>query len=134
MITAIANHSLGMVVVERNLRLIHKREQILAVTTQAFAQTHRLRVFPRRIDQLRQTLVQPVAARLVLPGRQFVSSPPQANRIAEEPVEFPECLRDSGFAPAPVRFNRPPQSGQFGNWCFSFRSIRWGVGCRSGLA
>ena len=45
------NDSFRMIVLERNTRLIQECEQILAVAAQAFDQTFRLLVFPRRIDQ-----------------------------------------------------------------------------------
>ena len=55
-----------MIVVEGNARLIQKGEQVLAMTAQTLDQTSGLLVFPRRIDQQGQPLVQPVAARLAL--------------------------------------------------------------------
>ena len=83
-----ANDSLRMIVVEGNARLIQKREQVLAMTAQAFDQTFCLLVFPGRIDQLAKPLVQTVAARLVLFGCQFVLSPPQTNCVAHQPPEL----------------------------------------------
>ena len=85
-----ADNPLGMIVVERNSRLVHKREQVVAVTAQAFDQTLGLLLFPRRIDHIRQTLVQPVAARLVLLSRQLVLSAAQPNRVAHQPPQLPD--------------------------------------------
>ena len=57
-----ANDPLRMIVVEGNARLIQKREQVLAMTAQAFDQTFCLFVFPGHIDQQSKPLVQSVAA------------------------------------------------------------------------
>ena len=88
-----ANGPFRMVVVEGNARLIQECEQIVAMTAQAFDQTFGLPVFPRRIDQLAEPLVQPVAAGLGLLGRQLVLSVPQTNRVGHQ---SPELLRKSG--------------------------------------
>ena len=58
-----ADGPLGRVVVERNVRLIQKREQFVSMTPESFDQSFGVRVLPGRVDQLFQTRGQPLASR-----------------------------------------------------------------------
>ena len=87
-----ANRSLGMVVVERNLGMIEKGEQIALVAPEALHQSPRLGVFPGRLDQIGQPRVKPLAPR----GKVqcfAIGLAAQANGVPHQPPEF---LGESG--------------------------------------
>src|SRR5512135_2122524 len=67
------NRSLGVVVVEGNIRVVQERQQVVAMTPQPFDQTLRLRVVPRRGDQLVQADGQARTPRGVLCGGDALS-------------------------------------------------------------
>ena len=102
-----ADDPLGMVVVERNPRLVQKREQVLAMTTKTLDEAIRLRVVPWRGDQLVEPGKQARPTRGGRFGRK-VGAPREPNRIAQETPRLlgergPVLARPSGRPPAARR-------------------------------
>ena len=83
-----SNGTFGVIVTERDVRLVQKREHIILVSIQTLAQTLSLAVIPLCLDQFSKTKLDPFSSASIYRLVKFFPMSPQSDSILDQPFEL----------------------------------------------